>query len=134
VILVDTSIWIDLINGQLGSSVREQDLFEFATCGPVVQEVLQGLKDDPSVRALRDSFLELPVLGDPLPLASFQLAAEIFRQGRSKGYTIRSSVDCLIAAVAIQNQVPVWHKDRDFDMIERFTPLRTYQRALRPAQ
>jgi len=56
----------------------------------------------------------------------FLEAAELFRQGRRRGYTIRSSVDCLIAAVAIHNRVPVWHQDRDFTAIARYTSLRTW--------
>jgi len=124
-ILVDTSVWIELLNGRLGSRVSEQELLSFATCGPIVQEVLQGLRDDPASEALRDGFLALPMLSDPLPNASFLAAAEIYRLGRMKGYTIRSSADCLIAAIAIDNGVPVWHKDRDFEAIARYTSLRT---------
>ena len=44
-------------------------------------------------------------------------------QNRRKGYTIRSPIDCLIAAIAIDNQVAVWHKDRDFDVIAQYTAL-----------
>jgi predicted nucleic acid-binding protein len=124
-ILVDTSVWIELLSGRLGSRVSEHELLNFVTCGPVAQEVLQGLRDDPASEALREAFLALPVLSDPLPSASFWAAAEIYRLGRMKGYTIRSSVDCMIAAIAIDNGVPVWHKERDFEAIARFTSLRT---------
>jgi hypothetical protein len=106
--------------------VREEDLLNFVTCGPVVQEVLQGLPDHPAAAAFREAFLALPVLGNPLSVDTFQAAAEIYRQGRNKGYTIRPSVDCLIAAIAIQHDTPVWHKDRDFDIISRLTTLRTH--------
>jgi hypothetical protein len=123
--LVDTSVWIELLNGPLGSRVTEAELLNFVTCGPIVQEVLQGLRDDPAREAFRESLLALPVLSDPLPIALFLSAAEICRFGRAKGYTIRSSTDCLIAAIAIENRVPVWHKDRDFDAIARYTSLRT---------
>jgi len=123
--LVDTSVWIELLNGRLGSRVPEQELLNFVTCGPVVQEVLQGLRNDPASDAFREAFLALPVLSDPLPSASFLSAAEIYRLGRAKGYTIRSSTDCLIAAIAIDNRMPVWHKDRDFEAIARYTSLRT---------
>lgn len=126
-ILVDTSVWIEFFNGRLGRQVGEKDLLNFVTCGPVVQEVLQGLRDDPRSDVLREAFLSLPVLSDPLSLGLFLEGAEIFRQGRAKGYTIRSSTDCLIAAIAIQNKVPVWHKDRDFETISRFTSLRTHR-------
>jgi predicted nucleic acid-binding protein len=46
-----------------------------------------------------------------------------FRLGRRKGCSIRSSTDCLIAAIAIDNQLPVWHRDRDFSAIAAFTSL-----------
>jgi len=123
--LVDTSVWIELLNGGLGSRVPEEELLTFVTCGPVVQEVLQGLRNDPASDAFREAFLVLPVLSDPLPTASFLSAAEIYRLGRAKGYTIRSSTDCLIAAIAIDNRMPVWHKDRDFEAIAEYTRLRT---------
>jgi predicted nucleic acid-binding protein len=48
------------------------------------------------------------------------------RQASVTDHTIRSSTDCLIAAIAIQNDVPVWHKDRDFTVIAKFTRLRVY--------
>jgi predicted nucleic acid-binding protein len=46
-----------------------------------------------------------------------------FRFGRKKGYTIRSSVDCLIAAIAIRENISIWHHDRDFDVLAKFTKL-----------
>ena len=124
-ILVDTSVWIELLNGRLGSRVSEEELLNFASCGPVVQEVLQGLRQNQASEAFRDALLVLPMLSNPLPRAAFLSAAELYRLGRAKGYTIRSSTDCLVAAIAIDNGVPVWHKDRDFKSIARFTGLRT---------
>jgi predicted nucleic acid-binding protein len=59
---------------------------------------------------------------------AFLEAAEIYRSGRRRGYTIRSTVDCLIAAIAIRNGVTVWHKDRDYDSIARYTALRAITR------
>ncbi len=123
--LVDTSVWIELLNGQLGSHISEEELVNFVTCGPIVQEVLQGMRNDPASDAFREAFLALPVLSDPLPAASFLSAAEIYRLGRAKGYTIRSSADCLIAAIAIENRAPIWHKDRDYGAIAHYTSLRT---------
>jgi predicted nucleic acid-binding protein len=98
-------------------------LFRLATCGPVIQEVLQGLRPSARSEAFARAFLALPVLGDPVSSALYQEAAELFRLGRRRGLTIRSSADCLIAAIAIRHQVPVWHRDRDFDSIARFTSL-----------
>ena len=122
-ILVDTSIWIELLADKPRRPIREEDLLRFVTCGPVVQEVLQGLKPGLISDAFRSAFLAIPTVCDPVPLALFISAAEIYRQGRRRGITIRSSVDCLIAAIAIDNRVPVWHRDRDFDAIARYTGL-----------
>jgi len=125
-ILVDTSMWIELLSGRRKFSLGDEVLFEFVTCGPVVQEVLQGIRNHSAASAFRASFMALPVLSDPLPLRLFESAAEFYRRGPEKGYTIRSSVDCLIAAIAIENDAPVWHQDRDFDILARFTTLRIF--------
>lgn len=91
----------------------------------MVQEVFEGLRDHPWAEAFRKAFLALPILSNPLPVETFLTAAEIYRQGRRKGYTIRSSTDCLIAAIAIDHRIPVWHKDRDFETISLLTSLQT---------
>jgi predicted nucleic acid-binding protein len=54
-------------------------------------------------------------------------AAEIYRACRRAGETIRSLNDCLIAAIAIRNDVPVLHNDRDFDVIRRYSDLRVVE-------
>jgi predicted nucleic acid-binding protein len=126
VILVDTSVWISLLQRKPRSWLDADRLLNFITCGPVIQELLQGLRDDPASSILRRDILAIPRISDPVPLATFVEAAEIYRLGRQKGFTIRSSVDCLIAAIAIENNVPVWHRDRDYSAIARFTSLRAY--------
>ncbi|HMD83928.1 MAG TPA: PIN domain nuclease [Terriglobia bacterium] len=123
--MVDTSVWIELLNGRRGPRITEEELLNFAICGPVVQEVIEGLREHPWAGAFRETFLALPILSDPLPIETFLAAAEIYRQGRRKGYTIRSSTDCLIAAIALDHEIPVWHKDRDFETIAHFTGLQT---------
>ena len=121
-ILVDTSIWIDLLrNGRAGAAAKRTA--SHLTCGPVIQEIVQGLPDNAISQEFREAFLTMSRLDDPLPAQAFLEASEIYRAGRRKGYTIRSTVDCLIAAIAIRNAVAVWHKDRDFTAIARFTPL-----------
>ncbi len=124
-ILVDTSVWIELLARRRGTTLSEEDLPRLVTCGPIVQEVTQGLRPGLESDAFRQAFLAVPVLSDPIPLELFLSAADIYRQGRRKGLTIRSSMDCLIAAIAIENAVPVWHRDRDFAAIARYTALET---------
>ena len=127
-ILVDTSVWISLLNGALGKKVSENDLLAFATTGPIFQEVLQGMRADHKRIWFKQLFLAIPRLADPVPLRCYLEASEIYARGRRQGYTIRSSTDCLIAAIAIENNVPVWHSDRDFSAIARFTSLRVFER------
>lgn len=64
-ILVDSSIWSELLNRRLGSRIFERELLNFATCGPIAQEVLQGLRIEPASDAFREAFLALPMLSDP---------------------------------------------------------------------
>ena len=123
-ILVDTSVWIELLNGKPAVQPSEDDLLRFVTCGVIVQEVFQGLRDTPAARSFAEYFEAVPCLADPMPRRVFTAAADIYRQGRRRGYTIRSSADCLIAAVAIEYEIPFWHSDRDFDAISAYTPLR----------
>ncbi len=130
-ILVDTSIWIDVLDGSLGACLEPEDLVRFATCGPIIQEVVQGIRQASAAARIARSLMAMERLSDPLPADVFLLAADIYRTGRRRGRTIRSPVDCLIAAVAIENDVPVWHRDRDFDAIARFTPLRAVRKLLR---
>ena len=70
--------------------------------------------------------LAIPRLADPVPLRCYLEAAEIYARARRQGYTIRSSIDYLTAAIAIESNVAVWHSDRDFSAIARFTPLRAF--------
>jgi predicted nucleic acid-binding protein len=126
VILVDTSVWISLLQSKPRTRLDADRLLNFVTCGPIIQELLQGLREDPASNILRRDILAVPRISDPVSVSTFMEAAEIYRQGRQKGYTIRSSTDCLIAAIAIQNNVPIWHRDRDYSAIARFTSLRAY--------
>jgi predicted nucleic acid-binding protein len=126
-ILVDTSIWIELLNGRISVMPPEIEPLQFVTCGPVVQEVRQGLRESAAARQFSEAFAAVPCLADPLPRRLFTSAAEILRSGRRRGYTIRSSVDCLIAAIAIEHGVPVWHRDRDYEAIAGFTELQTIE-------
>jgi predicted nucleic acid-binding protein len=83
-ILVDTSIWIEMLSRKQKFSMRDEDLPHFATCGPVIQEVFQGLRAEPAAAVFREAFLALPVLSDPIPLALFLAAADIYQQSRRR--------------------------------------------------
>jgi predicted nucleic acid-binding protein len=126
-LLVDTSVWIAILRGQI--EVDRASYRGYYTCGPVVQEVLQGFSENPLASRYQDRLLKIPRLSDPLHAALFVNAADIYRQGRRRGLTIRSTIDCLIAAIALENDATIWHGDSDFDNIAQFTNLKV-RRAL----
>jgi predicted nucleic acid-binding protein len=94
------------------------------TCLPIVQEVLQGFREEKPFRIARDAMRSLPTLDDPLEFELVEAAVDLYRSARRAGVTLRSSVDCLIAASALKHDVGVLHRDRDFDQLARVAPLR----------
>jgi predicted nucleic acid-binding protein len=122
--LVDTSVWIEVFRKGGIELERIIPLDEVATCLPVLQEVLQGFGNEQAFRIARASMLALPVVENPITVDLVQEAVELFRVGRRMGFTIRSSVDCLIAAAAIRNDLEVLHRDRDFGALAKFSGLR----------
>jgi predicted nucleic acid-binding protein len=124
VVLVDTSVWIELFRPR--PRLRIDDLVDFddvVTCLPVVQEVLQGFRDERAYAIARESMLALPVVESPMQVAVFEEAAALYRGARRAGVTVRSGVDCLIAACAIRHRLTVLHHDRDFDLLAKVAPL-----------
>src|SRR5208283_1887109 len=125
-ILVDTSIWIAVFRRKNPVRIEESvELDEIVTCLPVVQEVLQGFQEGRAFRTARDAMLALPIVESPIEESLFLEAAELYRSARRRGLTIRSSVDCLIAACALRHNLPVLHSDRDFDLLGEISPLKT---------
>ncbi len=123
-VLVDTSVWIEVFRKQTRfrlESVVATD--EVVTCLPVLQEVLQGFRDERAFALARDAMLSFPVVESPLRTEVVLEAANLFRAARRARLTIRSGVDCLIAACAIRNGLTVLHQDRDFDVIARVSSL-----------
>ena len=123
-ILVDTSIWIELLSKRSSRVIPAEKLPLLATCPPIIQEVLQGVRDPSAHRKLTSGLKALTIYCNPMSLEIFEEASQIYRDGRVQGLTIRSSMDCLIAAVALRHDLLVWHHDRDFDLIAQYRPLR----------
>ena len=124
-ILVDTSVWIEVLRAQRSLDLESVvPMEEVATCLPVVQEILQGFSDERAFRTAREALFALPVVESPLRDQVVLEAVDLYRRARATGLTVRSSVDCLIAACAIRNDLEVLHRDRDFDLIARFSGLR----------
>jgi predicted nucleic acid-binding protein len=126
VLLVDTSVWIEVFHARPRFRLESVvDLEEVATCLPVMQEVLQGFRDDRAFRTAREALLSLPIVESPMHREVFEEAAGLYRAARRTGLTVRSGVDCLIAACAIRHGMTVLHLDRDFDLIGEISELRS---------
>lgn len=123
-VLVDTSVWIESFRPRSRLHIDEiVDFDDVVTCLPVVQEVLQGFRDERAYQIARESMLALPIVESPVPMAVFEEAAALYRSARRAGVTVRSGVDCLVAACAIRHRLTVLHRDRDFDLLARIAPL-----------
>lgn len=123
-LLVDSSVWIDVIRGAVtqGASFLEQrDDEEIAMAGVVFQEVLQGVNDDLKYERLRDMFMAM-LLVEPREFSTYEIAAQLFRRARVAGFTIRKPADCLIAALALEHGALLVHNDRDFLFLSQVEP------------
>ncbi len=125
-VLVDTSIWIEAF--RKGSKARIERLVDFddevVTCLPVLQEVLQGFRDEAAFRVAREAMLAIPIVESPLSIGVIEEAVDLYRTARRNAITVRSSVDCLIAACALRHDLEVLHRDRDYPIIARVSRLR----------
>ena len=116
-IVVDSSIWIDFLNGRNAPHVQRLR----ATLGAdeiivgdlMLCEVLQGLDGERAAReveALLRLFRIVPMAGDAIAVA----AARNFRSLRRRGITVRKTIDLLIGTWCIENRQPLLHNDSDF--------------------
>jgi predicted nucleic acid-binding protein len=125
VILIDTSIWIEVFRRPSKFRIEEHlSLDEVVTCLPVIQEVLQGFLDERAYRRAYEAMFAFPVLEMPLSRVVFEDAVRLYRSARRSGLKIRSSLDCLIAACAVRADVELVHRDRDFSALARVSTLR----------
>ena len=121
-VIVDTSVWIDALRGNpspqvvwLRSAVATPDV---GLTSLVLCEILQGMTSDSQFRDFRQDLLQFPVFetgGVDLAIQS----AQNYRTLRQKGFTIRRTIDCIIATFCIQNGYELLHNARDFDAFEQ---------------
>lgn len=130
-LLVDTSVWIELFRRPSRIVPETFPLDDAVTCLPIVQEVLQGFRHDHAFRIAREAMFALPIVQSPMERPVFEDAVQLYRAARRRGLTVRSSVDCLIAACAIRHGLTVLHTDRDYTSLSRISPLQTQTLPLR---
>ncbi|CDM96208.1 MAG: PIN domain nuclease [Limnospira sp. PMC 1291.21] len=123
--LIDTSVWIAVLRdktGTVGQSlseiIKEQPIFlsRFTQ-----MELLQGCRDEREWRLL-ETYLQDQDYIEPTP-NTWVAAARIYYDLQRQGLTVRSSIDCCIAQLAIAHQLILIHNDRDFETIATATSL-----------
>jgi len=129
-VLVDSSVWIDYFNG---APVAECDLLDallgrdFVLIGDLIlTEVLQGFRTEAGYREAR-------ALLEPLRFCHLGgrevafLAVENYRYLRSRGITVRKTIDVIIASYCILHGFELLHTDRDFDVMEQYLGLKAHR-------
>lgn len=116
-IVVDSSVWIDFLNGRkaahverLRSALGEDEIIvgDLMLC-----EVLQGLgseRDARQVESLLRRFEIVSMAGEAIAVS----AARNFRSLRRRGITVRKTIDLLIGTWCIENRRALLHNDGDF--------------------
>jgi len=126
-VIVDTTVWIDYLGGFTNAETiwldREIARQRLALTDLILCEVLQGIRDDTEFRQVHSRLLTFEILetgGVNLAVAS----ARNYRTLRTLGYTVRKTIDCLIASFCLEYDHILLHRDRDFDPFENHLGLR----------
>jgi len=126
-IVVDTSVWIDYVNGIITPQTNLLDIelenSRIVTGDLIITEFLQGFRDDKQyyeAKELMESLEYCDFVGKEIAIK----AAENFRKLRKKGITVRKTIDVLIATFCVENGYELIHNDKDFDQMEEILGLR----------
>jgi len=126
-ILVDSTVWIDFFNGvdswqvDLFDNLLDRELI--AVGDLIVTEVLQGFRAEKDYRIARELMMKritVELRGFGIAIA----AARNFRLLRSRGITVRKTIDTIIATACIENGWRLLHDDRDFDAFAEYLGLK----------
>ena len=125
-IVADTSVWIDYVNGVIAPHTNLLD-FELInnriiTGDIIIAEFLQGFKNDADYYKAKE-IMESLVYYDFLGHKNAYKAADNYRNLRKQGITIRKTIDVFIATFCIENNFQLIHNDRDFDPMEEILGL-----------
>lgn len=131
--LVDTSIWIDYLRNKQNKGVDYfmqimEHKIPFGITGLIYQEILQGAATSKDYNQLVEYLSTQEFFHAKNNILSYQAAAHIYFNCRKKGLTVRSSIDCFIAQIAIENNLILLHNDNDYKIIQKANPaLKLYE-------
>ncbi len=130
-ILVDTSVLVDFLRGletpeaQKFADVQDRHL-PFGISDLVYQEVLMGARNASEWRLLEEYLGTQRFYALTQGRRSYRQAARIYYDCRRRGLTIRSTVDCIMAQIAIEHDLSLLARDRDYGVMTRVCPLRLW--------
>ena len=126
-VLVDTSVWVDFFNGVESIQVNTLDALlgsgRILIGDLILAEILQGFARDADYRRAGNLLADIPyadLVGRQVAVA----AADNYRRLRSRGITVRKTIDVMIGTFCILNDHELLHSDRDFDPMEQALGLR----------
>ncbi len=126
-LLVDSSVWIDYFNGVQTSQTDFLDNSfghrEIVVGDLILTEVLQGFGREGDFEQAREALLKFPLL-EMVGVRAALSSAGNFRRLRSRGVTVRKTIDSLIATFCIEHELELLHTDRDFDPFEEHLGLK----------
>ncbi len=126
-VIVDSSVWIDLLNRnptpQTDWLRREIAFGEVGLPSIVLVEVLQGIRFESRFRKAEQLLRSLTIF-EGIPISVAAQSARNYRSLRALGFTVRSTVDCILATFCIESGHPLLHADADFDRFEQHLGLR----------
>ena len=125
--LIDTSVWIDYFRNLHNDACKKltrilDEHHSFGITGVIYQEILQGASHAKDFNMLKNYLSTQRFFHPRDPVLTYESAANLFYSCRKKGITIRSTVDCLIAQIAIENDLTLLHHDVDFNRIKLIAP------------
>ncbi|CAC9438006.1 hypothetical protein [uncultured Gammaproteobacteria bacterium] len=128
--LIDSSIWIDFLNDKTNQKTDTCiALNQSGLTHLICTEVLQGAVSQ-KIFDIYQTYLSVqPFYDFKDDKKSYQQAAQIYFNCRKQGVTIRSTIECLIAQCAIENNLILLHNDKDFNQIAKIYPSLEVQQA-----
>ncbi len=127
-ILVDSTVWIEYLRRgehpvcEVFDALLEEG-HQLCLTGLVLTEVLQGIRGPAQFRKVQRFLAPFPRI--EVTEEDHILAAELYRSARKQGFTPRSTLDCVLAAICLQREFPILHCDRDFEHLAKLFELKT---------
>jgi predicted nucleic acid-binding protein len=135
-VIVDSSVWIDALNGKITPQTiwlrLALDREQVGLTSLILCEVLQGIRFDKRFLETEKRLRAFPVF-ETVTAALAVSSAQNFRMLRGEGVTIRKTVDCIIATFCIEQGHQLLHHDSDFEPFEKHLGLRVVHPPAVPA-